>query len=84
MQMTEEPERSTNGLSQMVVLPDGGTATLGAVGLLMDLVSKGYRVYTDGDDLMVGPSSRLSPRLLADVEKHRADLVALIHTEVTQ
>lgn len=62
-----------------VVLKNGPTVRVEPVELLLDLESRGFRVYTDnGTDVLVSPASKLQPNDVKNLKSWRTHVLALL------
>lgn len=63
---------------EIVVLKGGHSATLAALRLLWSLEDRGLTLTLDGEDLLVGPRTDLTPGDRDLIREHKPELIYLV------
>jgi hypothetical protein len=69
---------ATMTASNSVTFASGLVAPVESLRLLWRLESEGLRVYADGDDLLVGPSSQLCEAHRRSIQSHKGALIDIV------
>ena len=62
----------------VVFLRHGVSVSRAAIGVLWDLEERGLTVRCDGQGLLVGPRSQLTPSDRSAIRKHKGELMSLV------